>query len=69
MDTERAFRFEQTDSVPVFGTLGTYFSSGYVVDLTEEYQDVLLQIQVFHFAIFWLTRKLEFALTTFVLEH
>ena len=46
MDTERAFRYESTDSAPVFGNMGTYLSSGYIVDLTEEYEDVLLQIQV-----------------------
>ncbi len=46
-DTARAFRFEQTASVPVFGATGTaYLSGGYIADLAEEYTDALLQIQV-----------------------
>ena len=46
MDTERAFRYEYTGSAPVFGDMSTYLSGGYIVDLTEEYEDVLPQIQV-----------------------
>ena len=43
--TNRAFRWELTDSVPVTGEITTYLSGGYIADLAEEYKDVLPQIQ------------------------
>ena len=43
---DRAFRYQDTTSVPVFGDMGTYPSGGYIADLTEEYSDIVHQIQV-----------------------